>query len=95
VLRGQRFRNPVALLITDGEESGLLGAEAFVADERLAKEASAVINVEMRSTYGPSTLFETSRGNRWLIRHLANTLDRPQATSLFYEVYNLLPNNRT
>ncbi|HEY0371074.1 MAG TPA: M28 family peptidase [Thermoanaerobaculia bacterium] len=93
VLRGQRFRNPVALLITDGEEAGLLGAEAFVADEKLAKEVAVAINVEMRGTYGPSNMFETSRGNRWLIRHLANGLERPQATSLFYAIYNLLPND--
>ena len=52
-----------------------------------------VICVEMRGTYGPSNLFETSRGNRWLIRPLAKTLNRPQATSFFYAVYNLLPND--
>jgi hypothetical protein len=92
-LRGQHFRNPIALLITDGEEAGLLGAEAFVADEKLASEVKAVINVEMRGTYGPSNMFETSRGNRWLISHLAGSLDRPQATSFFYAVYNLLPND--
>ncbi|MGZ5442285.1 MAG: M20/M25/M40 family metallo-hydrolase [Thermoanaerobaculia bacterium] len=92
-LRGQSFRNPIAILITDGEEAGLLGAEAFIADEQLLREASAVINVEMRGTYGPSNLFETSRGNRWLIRHLAGALERPQATSFFYAVYNLLPND--
>lgn len=92
-IQGQRFRNPVALLITDGEEPGLLGAEAFIADEALAREAAVVINVEMRGTYGPSNLFETSRGNRWLIRHLAGALERPQATSFFYAVYNLLPND--
>lgn len=93
VLRGRRFRNPVAILITDGEETGLLGAEAFVADEESTREAGVVINVEMRGTYGPSNLFETSRGNRWLIRRLAGELERPQATSLFYEIYNLLPND--
>ena len=93
VLRGRRFRNPIAILITDGEEAGLLGAEAFIADEKLAAEAAVVVNVEMRGTYGPSNLFETSRGNRWLIRHLAGTLERPQATSFFYAIYNLLPND--
>ena len=93
VLRGQRFRNPVAFLITDGEEAGLLGAEAFIADERLSRNVAAVVNVEMRGTYGASNMFETSTGNRWLIRHLARTLERPQATSFFYAIYNLLPND--
>jgi Peptidase family M28 len=92
-LRGQRFRNPIAFLITDGEEAGLLGAEAFIADESLSRDVSAVVNVEMRGTYGASNMFETSTGNRWLIRHLAGALERPQATSFFYAIYNLLPND--
>ncbi|MDQ3283588.1 MAG: M28 family peptidase, partial [Acidobacteriota bacterium] len=91
--RGERFRNRVAFLFTDGEEAGLLGAEGFVSDANLLRDVAVVINVDMRGTYGPSNMFETSRGNRWLIRHLANALDRPQATSLFYAVYTLLPND--
>lgn len=92
-LRGQRFRNRVDLLFTDGEEAGLLGAEAFVADEALSREVALVVNVEMRGTHGPSTMFETSTGNRWLIRQLARELDRPRATSFSYAVYQLLPND--
>jgi hypothetical protein len=92
-MRGQTFRNPVVFLITDGEEAGLLGAEGFIADETLAREVGVVINVEMRGTYGPSNMFETSTGNRWLIRHLSRALERPQATSFFYAIYNLLPND--
>lgn len=92
-IRNEPFRNRVAFLIDDAEEAGLLGAEAFVADETLSREVAAVVNVEMRGTYGPSSMFETSRGNRWLIRHLAGALDRPQASSLFYTIYDLLPND--
>lgn len=92
-LKGERFRNPVAFLLTEGEEVGLIGAEAFVADAALAAEMSAVISVEMRGTYGPSNMFETSSGNRWLIRHLSRSLERPQATSLYFAVYELLPND--
>ena len=87
------FRNRVAFLATDGEEAGLLGAEAFVADQALARDVAAVINVEMRGTYGGSNMFETSTGNRWLIRHLANSVERPQASSVFYSIYKLLPND--
>jgi hypothetical protein len=92
-IRGERFRNRVAFLLTDGEEAGLIGAEAFVADESLLRDVAAAINVEMRGTYGTSNLFETSRGNRWLIRHLSGALQRPLSSSLFYAVYNLLPND--
>lgn len=92
-IRGETFRNRVVFLIDDGEEAGLLGAEAFVADETLLRDVAVVVNVEMRGTYGASNMFETSRGNRWLIRHLANALERPQASSLFYTIYDRLPND--
>lgn len=92
-VRNEKLVNRVAFLLTDGEEAGLLGAEAFVADETLLRDVSVVINVEMRGTYGASNLFETSRGNRWLIRHIAGALERPQASSFFYAIYTLLPND--
>ncbi|HYK03604.1 MAG TPA: M20/M25/M40 family metallo-hydrolase [Thermoanaerobaculia bacterium] len=92
-VRNERFVNRVAFLATDGEEIGLVGAEAFVADAELSKDVAAVISVEMRGTYGGSNMFETSSGNRWLIRHFANAVARPQASSVFYAVYKLLPND--
>lgn len=91
-IRGERFRNAVAFLIDDGEEAGLLGAEGFVADP-ISRDVAIVINVENRGTYGASNMFETSRGNRWIVRQLASSLERPQASSLFYAIYNLLPND--
>jgi hypothetical protein len=93
VVRNERFTNRVAFLATDAEEIGLVGAEAFVADPALSKDVAAVINIDMRGTYGGSNMFETSSGNRWLIRHLAGSLERPMASSLFYAVYKLLPND--
>jgi hypothetical protein len=92
-IRNDQLRNRVTFLLTDGEEAGLLGAEAFVADETLMRDVAAVINVEMRGTHGVSNMFETSPGNRWLIRHLSNALERPQASSFFYAIYKLLPND--
>jgi hypothetical protein len=92
-IRNDKLPNRVTFLLTDGEEAGLLGAEAFAADEPLMRDVAAVINVEMRGTRGVSNMFETSPGNRWLIRHLANALERPQASSFFYAIYTLLPND--
>lgn len=92
-IRGKRMNNRVAFLLTDGEEAGLLGAEAFVADETLLRDVAIVVNFEMRGTRGASNLFETSKGNRWIVRHLAGELERPQASSLFYAIYTLLPND--
>lgn len=92
-MRGRRPRNTIVFLITDGEEAGLLGAEAFAADRKLMEHVQVVLNVENRGTYGASNMFETSRGNRWLIRHFAGAVARPQATSLYQTVYDLLPND--
>lgn len=92
-VRGEQHRNPILFLVTDGEESGLLGAEAFTADQTLSRNVKAVINVENRGTYGPSNLFETSRNNRWLIRRLARALPRPNGSSFLYAIYTILPND--
>jgi hypothetical protein len=92
-IRGERFRNPVVFLVTDGEESGLLGAEAFVADTKLAKNTAAFINVENRGTSGLSYLFETSRNNRWLLPLIAKAMKRPAASSFFNSIYDLMPND--
>lgn len=91
-LRNAKTRNPIGFLITDGEEAGLLGAEAFVADPLLSRNVRAIVNVENRGTSGPSYLFETSVNNRDLVP-LFNALPRPVTTSVFYTVYTLLPND--
>lgn len=92
-LRDETPRNPVMFLATDGEEAGLLGAEAFAADATLMRDVGIVVNVENRGTFGGSNMFETSGGNRWIARQLARALPRPQATSFFYAIYALLPND--
>ena len=81
----------VAFLITDGEEAGLLGAEAFVKSS-WKDRVSIVVNVENRGTSGPSFLFETSRGNAGLMPAV-RSIRRPAASSLFYTVYEMLPND--
>src|SRR5438132_4690559 len=92
-IRNEHFRNTVLFLITDGEEEGLLGAEGFVADPVVTRGVSAAINIDNRGTSGPSYLFETSNHNRWLMPLLARGLPRPIASSFFYSLYELLPND--
>jgi hypothetical protein len=92
-LRNVHFRNPIVYLVTDAEEVALLGAEGFVADGKLLGNSAAVVNVEARGTSGPSFLFETSRQNAWLARVIARSLPRPATSSLYYDIYELLPND--
>jgi hypothetical protein len=92
-VRHERFANRITFLIDDGEETGLLGAEAFAADPELARTAGFVINLEARGTTGPAFLFETSRNNRWMLPDLARALPRPIGSSFFVTIYDLLPND--
>jgi len=85
-------KHDVLFLITDGEESGLLGADRFLAEHPLAGEIDLVINLEARGTSGPSLMFQTGPGNLELVRLMARHLQRPYTGSLFDTVYRRLPN---
>jgi len=86
-------RHAIVLLIDDGEEAGLLGAHAFVDFNPLAKDVRAAVNLEARGTSGPSLMFETGSANDWVVRLYARHAAHPAATSIFYTVYQQLPND--
>lgn len=87
------LKNDIVFLFTDGEEAGLLGAEAFVRLHPLAKKLGVVLNFEARGSGGPVFMFETSDNNGWLISEFAAAAPHPVATSLSYEIYKRLPND--
>jgi hypothetical protein len=86
-------RHPIVLLVTDGEEAGLLGALLFTREHRLAGHVWAAVNMEARGVSGPSLMFETGTANAWLMHLYAATMLRPITNSLCYVVYKMLPNN--
>lgn len=86
-------RHPVIALFTDGEEAGLLGAAAFVKDARWRDRAGIVINVEARGSKGQSLLFQTSPGDRALVDLYARHVPRVASSSLYGEIYKILPND--
>ena len=90
---GPVLRNDVIFLITDGEEKGLLGAIYFMGHHPWRKEPGVVLNFEARGTSGNAFMFETSRGNEWMIRNLQAAVPRAFATSFAYEVYRRMPND--
>lgn len=90
---GEHWEKDVIFLFTDSEETGLLGARAFVAEHALAKQVEVVLNFEARGNSGPSIMFETSPENGALIRALAKATSYPLANSLSYEIYKRLPNS--
>lgn len=90
---GPPLKNDLIVLITDGEESGLLGAEAFVASNPWMKDVGLLMNFEARGNCGASLLFETSVNNAALINQVAHAAPYPVGSSLFYAIYKLLPND--
>ncbi len=89
---GPQLKRDVIFLFTDGEEVGLLGAQAFAESHPWAKDVGLVINLEARGNRGPSLMFETSSQNGRLIRELARADERPLTNSALYEMYRVLPN---
>jgi hypothetical protein len=87
------LRNDVIFLFTDAEETGLLGAKAFVNEHPWAKDVKLAINFEARGNSGPSIMFETSPGNHALIGGFAKAVSVMTASSLTYDIYRLLPND--
>jgi len=87
------FKNDILFLFTDGEETGLFGAQAFVDDNPLKDSVGIVLNIEARGSYGPSITYEVSPLNGWIMREYAKSVPFPFAQSIAYEIYKLLPND--
>ncbi len=90
---GPPLHNDVLILLTDGEEDGLLGASAFFAENPSAKDVRVAVNFEARGNAGESQMFETSAGNGRLVKLFAQTAPHPSGSSLSYEIYKHLPND--
>lgn len=90
---GPPLKNDVILLFTDGEEVGLLGAQAFVNENPWSKDVGFFVNFEARGNGGPVFMFETTNGNGNLIRQFGKTSPVPRASSFSREIYKLLSND--
>jgi hypothetical protein len=90
---GPRLPNDILFVITDGEEDGLLGASAFVAENPAAQDVRVVLNFEARGNAGESQMFETSAGNGRLVEIFARAVPHPSGSSLTYEIYKHMPND--
>lgn len=90
---GPTLDNDIIFLIDDGEEAYLLGAAAFAAKHPWADEVGAVVNLEARGSGGRSHMFETGVDNAWLIDLMKQEIPRPSTSSLYYAIYQRLPND--
>jgi hypothetical protein len=92
-LRGQPLQRPVTFLFNEGEETGLLGARAFLDQDPAAPRVTTLINLESRGVDGPAVMFETSRPNGAAIGLYGAGAERPVANSLSTDFYRLVPNS--
>jgi hypothetical protein len=81
------------VLITDGEESGLMGAAGLITDRAVMERLSAYVNFESIGSSGSAVLFETGPGNAWLVAPWARTAPHPRGGSYALEIYQRLPND--
>lgn len=79
----------VVLVFTDGEELGLLGAEAFFHRHAQVKHIGAVINFDARGASGRAAMFETGPQSGLLVGHLSGAVTANSATAL---IYDAMPN---
>lgn len=89
---GAPLASDIAVLFSDAEELGLLGARAFVRENPVRDSILVALNFEARGASGPSLLFETGPGNRRLIEAAA-AAPNPVALSVATAIYRLMPND--
>ena len=81
------------VLLTDGEEAGMLGARAFFAADPARAHVGVVINLEARGNRGRAVMFETHRDAGPMIRALTQAHALAAASSLMPDLYRRLPND--
>lgn len=93
IMRERSLSRPLLVLITDGEELALMGANMFVVKDPLAANVGAVVNMEARGVRGLSSLIQTGRPNGRDLKTLVSQTRLPAASSLNADIYELLPND--
>lgn len=93
----ERQARDLVILLTDGEEVGLVGARNFFAPgtmgDPLASRIGALVNLETRGGGGRAFMFETGPENGGLIDLYRRSVANPSTTSMAVKVYQLLPNS--
>jgi hypothetical protein len=86
-------RHSLFVLVTDGEEAGLMGAAGLVTDREVTERLQAYLNIEATGNDGGAMLFETGPANGWIVKPWARHAPHPRGTSYALEIYRRLPND--
>ena len=92
ILKDRPLKRPIILLFNEGEELGLVGARAFLADP-LSLNVDSLLNFEARGVNGPVTMFETNDPNGAAMAAYSTAVRRPFASSLSTDLARLIPND--
>ena len=91
---GRQPENSLKIVITDGEEIGLVGARNEMRHHRADYEnVDLVLNLEARGMSGPAFMFETSPNNSAVAGYFLSHVKQPVTGSLFPSLYALMPNS--
>jgi hypothetical protein len=91
--QSEPLRNDLYVIVTDAEELDMRGARAFVDQHPWWSEIDVLLNFEARGVAGASVMFETNADNGWIVREFARADPYPVASSLFFEIYQRMPND--
>jgi hypothetical protein len=83
----------ILVLVTDGEEAGLMGAAGLVTDREVMSRLKVYINTEAIGSRGVAMLFQAGPANGWVTRPWARRAPHPRGASFAVEVYKHLPND--
>ncbi len=86
-------KNTIYLVLTDGEEQGLLGASALQDRTDILDKVRVMLNFEARGNTGVPIMFETSSNDLKLAQLYKDTVPYPVAYSFASEVYKKMPND--
>ena len=90
---GRQPENSLKIVITDGEEVGLVGARNEMRHHRADYEnVDLVLNLEARGTSGPALMFETSPNNSAVAGYFLSHVKQPATGSLLPSLYARMPN---
>src|SRR5579871_3965603 len=73
-------RHTLLVLVTDGEDAGLMGAAGLTTDRTVMDRLQAYINIESTGSSGTALLFEAGPGNGWIVKPWAQTAPHPRGT---------------
>ena len=93
LLRLQPPARDVVFAFTDGEEAGLVGAGALLADAAFVRRIGVVINMDVRGGGGRALMFQTGRHAGGLQGLYAAHGKGPAGNSLAAYLYGILPND--